>query len=78
MFKPQINISLSRKKPQAATDETITETVNSIDWERISAHAQETAKKVAVMSIVAYAAKKAIDTTSEIAIVAATAHFNNQ
>lgn len=76
MFKPQINISLSRKKANAATDETVTETINSVDWERISMHAQEAAKKLAVMGVVAYAAKKAIDTTSEIAVVAATAHFN--
>lgn len=76
MRKPQINISLSRPS-KADKDEAITETVNSIDWERIATLAQETAKKVALIGIAAYAAKKAIDTTSEIAIVAATAQFNN-
>lgn len=76
MRKPQINISLSRPS-KADKDEAITETVNSIDWERIATLAQETAKKVALIGIAAYAAKKTIDTTSEIAIVAATAQFNN-
>jgi hypothetical protein len=75
MRKPQINISLSRQ-PKAGTDDTVTETVNSIDWERISVHAQKTAKTFAFVAVVSYAAKKAIDTTSEIAIVAATAQFN--
>lgn len=77
MFKPQINVSLTRKKSsQTATDDTITETINSIDWERITVLAQETAKKVAVLAVVSYAAKKTIDTTSEIAIAAATSKFN--
>jgi hypothetical protein len=74
--KPQINVSLTRKKSaQTATDDTITETVNSIDWERITTLAQETAKKLAVLAVVSYAAKKTIDTASEVTIVAATAKF---
>lgn len=79
MFKPQINVSLTRKKADkaASVDEAITETINSIDWERIATLAQETAKKVVVIGLAAYAAKKTIDTSSEIAIVAAQAHFNN-
>jgi hypothetical protein len=75
MRKPQINISLSRQ-PKAGTDDTVTETVNSIDWERISMHAQEVLKKAAIVGVAAYAAKKAVDTTSEIVIAAATAQFN--
>jgi hypothetical protein len=76
MRKPQINVSLSRR-PKGETDDTITETVNSIDWARIAMHTQETAKKLAVLAVVAYTAKKAVDTTSEIAIIAAQAQFNN-
>jgi hypothetical protein len=75
--KPQINISLSRTPKAAVADDTITETVNSIDWERISVLTQETAKKVAMVAVAAYAAKKAIDTTSEITIVAATHAITN-
>lgn len=70
MRKPQINISLSRQ-PKAGKDDTVTETVNSIDWERISKHAQETVKTVALVAVAAYSVKKAVDTTSEIAIIAA-------
>lgn len=71
MRKPQINISLSRQ-PKAGKDDTVTETVNSIDWERISVHAQEVLKTTALVAVAVYAAKKAIDSTSEIAVVAAT------
>lgn len=76
MRKPQINISLSRQS-KAGKDDPITETVNSIDWERIATLTQETAKKIALVAVAAYCAKKTIDTTSEIAIIAATAQFIN-
>lgn len=73
--KPQINISLSRQAKTAAPEETITESVNKIDWERINTAAQATIKKTAIVLVAAYAAKTAIDTTSEIAIHAATTHI---
>lgn len=73
--KPQINVSLTRQ-PKAAQEETIIESVNKIDWERINTAAQETIKKTAFVLVAAYAAKKAIDTSSEITIAAANSKFN--
>lgn len=75
--KPQINVSFSRQPKTAEETTPITDTINKIDWERINTLTQQTMKKAVLLGVVAYAAKKTVDTTSEIAIVAATSTFNS-
>jgi hypothetical protein len=61
------------KQPKAGKDAT-TETVTAdVDWDKIGKIAQETSQTVAKVAVLAYAAKKLIDTASQIAIVAARA-----
>lgn len=58
------------KTPKPGKDAT-PETPEEVDWEKIGKITQETAKEVGKVVVVAYAAKKLIDTASQIAIIAA-------
>lgn len=59
------------KTPKPGKDATTEQTESEVDWEKIGKIAQETTKEVSKVVIVAYAAKKLIDTASQIAIIAA-------
>jgi hypothetical protein len=65
------------KKPKTAKNENTSES-SSIDLDKVgqmAAIAQCTAETTVKVVIAAYVAKKLIDTASEIAVIAANAHF---
>lgn len=70
MFNRAVSVQLV-KTPKPGKDGTAEPTETEIDWEKIGKITQETAKEVSKVVVVAYAAKKLIDTASHIAIIAA-------
>ena len=61
------------KTPKSGKDGAAEPTSTEVDWDKIGKIAQETTKEVGKVVVVAYAARKLIDTASQIAIIAAKA-----
>lgn len=69
MFNRTLSVQLA--KPSKPGKDGTTEPTPDVDWDKIGKIAQETSKEVGKVVVVAYAAKKLIDTVSQIAIIAA-------
>lgn len=73
-MKPNINVALFDRSKDRKNDKSTDP--KEIDWDVVgqkAAIAQETAETVAKIVVVAYIAKKLVDTACEIAVIAAKA-----
>jgi len=78
MLKPQISVGFVRS-PKPRKDDTAPDCLG-VDMEKVGLKAaiiQETSETVVKALIVAYVAKKLVDTACQIAVIAADAKFNS-
>lgn len=69
MFNRTLSVQLA--KPTKPGKDATTEPTPEVDWEKIGKIAQDTSKEVGKVVVLAYAAKKLIDTASQIAVIVA-------